>query len=366
MMPIAMIALVCSIFGWLPVGWGGMTFVVSSLILFVWVGVNGLYIVDPGKVGLPRVFGHVVKRTLEPGLNFIYPFITDVHEIPANKVIGVCKVAAIETTKVYSFAVEIQYEYQINWKNAWMLMDNILDSKSGYDVGAISNFINMYMSEIVKDHYRGIDLDTFYANKSLQRDLEDDVKDKFVAAANQKFKETCGASMFQILNVGYISYVPDPDYEKAKKDANIALQKKQEAITNADAEKEVRQRIADALRYAKEQEGKGEASKILEMGLKNAEVQKALGKVLRDHPGLTLFEAVKHLPHYLSLVLGGNTNTNLDIAQFMAVIEERFGSKKTESETTDSASTTESTPSAPVEDAEAEEIVEPTEPEPKP
>lgn len=401
--PLSIVMIIAALFGF----GGGVSFFIGSILLIFALIPNLFWFIPTGWVGFKARFNKVRPKSYGDGIHIKIPIIDDIYLTDLR----VQTKSETDTKKVLTrnnVTLEYTLTYQVDQKYAHLLfrylgenyftthlhpwVDAVFDtfvSRLTYPQlqtqkeqiekiasALIRQEVDMKCGEFSKsdgehDGYRC----EFSSDDTLTIDLDEDGSTESIPKlelVEWTEDNTDGVNFFKSFDLKINKVTFENGYEEARAKVAVAKaevaeaeQKKRQAIIFAEGQKEVARIKAEGEAAAQkligemeahiiEQKGKGEGQAILAKGISQNTIAQAFGAILRDHPELNLNEAVKHLPHYLSLALGGNTNTNLDIAQFMAVIEERFGMKPK----------AETSPETPV---EGEEVIEPeAKPEPEP
>lgn len=291
--------------------WRGTIFLVTTIIIIVGIALHFVYIVDENKVGNVRIMGRKTQRVLSPGPHLLVPYINVVEEKPTNAQSLRVEVTGVEVQKSWHFNVTTEYTYKLVPQNSWCLLDNVA-------YGDVSNLLRGKITEIAKAVYRGIDLDSFWGNQTEQKIRETQFLAEVVVGVNELMLKLTGESDIFTMSFIGVQYAA-PEYQTAAEKRNAAEIRKQELEAEGEGQKKLSMLLTEAKAY-----------ETLQLGLQRAEVQKALGQVLKDNPGLTVFEAVQHLPQYLSL----GTGSSFDLMGFMAAFNMMYGGKMPSSSST--------------------------------
>ena len=292
--------------------WRGNIFLISTIIIIVGIALHFVYIVGKNTVGNVRMMEERTERVLLPGPHIVIPFLMEVEETPSIAKELHVDVSGIEVSKkAWQFFANAIFSYQLVPKNSWNLLDKLTYSDAG-------EMIKKKIAEAAKSVYRGIDLDSFWGNPLEQKLYETRLLAEVIIGVQELMRINTGEA--DIFTMGFISIeYSAPGYQAAIEKRNAAEIRQQELEFEGEAQKNLSKKLTEAKAY-----------EALQLGLNNAQVQKAFGEVLRDHPGLTVFEAVQPLPQYLSL----GTGSSFDLMGFMAAFNMMYGGKMPSSSST--------------------------------
>lgn len=317
--------------------WLWMTLDIFMFIL--WAGINFIWFVPTGSVGYIMVLNKLSDRTLKPGLNWVYPVITDQYLMDTTVITKV-----LTDTKKVKTRNEVKLEYTLTYQLKEEYVSEVFrQMKANYWDTHVSRWIDAKFDTIVSW--------LTYPEFQLRKDEIEDMASKLIAEeVDKKCREMSeelasdvyakrydvvkttqsypsaddptqmvtmeissiverldlvnGVNFFKFIDLKINKVEFESSYEQAR--SKVAVAKAQ--TIEAEEKKKQLLILAESKKQAEILKAQGEAEALRLKGASENEVRKVLGEILRDHPELLKEELAKHYPK----VLGGNTMVNLD------------------------------------------------------
>ena len=183
---------------------------------------SSVHTVPSGSVGFVSTFNVINTETRSPGVTFTIPFIQDLKTINVQQV-TVAEEFHVQTSDNQVITVTGTAIYNVNPKNASITATNI-----GTDAEKIrANALQSQLLAVTKQIVNTRDMDTAI---SEQGKIADEIQAKLKAKLDK-----AGTIEFDALNI--TGFKPSDDVQEAIEQRQVALQKKQQALTDLETAK---------------------------------------------------------------------------------------------------------------------------------
>lgn len=238
------------------------------------------YTVDEGERGVLLRYGSYVKTT-EPGLNFKLPFVEEVKKISTQ-----ARVVILDMESYSRDQQPAQLRLSVNYRLVPSMMEAIYSNYGG-EQGVVDRLIARQSNAVAKNVFG-----TFSAAEAIQQRgrLNADTTAAIQAAIEDN--AVPGIVIIDAINVEEVTF--SQAYEDSIEErmrAEVAVARERQTKEQRDLAAQINERDAQAVAFARREQGAAEAQAIRDIGQAEAEVIRLRGEALAEYP--LLIELIK-------------------------------------------------------------------------